>query len=79
MKLREEDVRDILKTRRTYAHEAVALAEEVLELRAQRGDSTAPPVRVAQMLMDTVDWGETPQGYDYWCEVYDNLLKLVKQ
>ena len=31
----------------------------------------------ALRLMEAFDWRKTPQGFDYWQQVYDNLIDIV--
>ena len=33
---------------------------------------------VAERLIQAFRWHDTPQDHNYWSEVYDNLIKLVK-
>ena len=33
---------------------------------------------VAEKLIQAFTWHDVPPGYDYWKQVYDNLLKHVK-
>lgn len=76
--LSKETVLDIIKSRRTYGHEAEALGREVLALREER-DLSKPmtPAQIADMLKAaSFMWGGTPQGYNYWLTVYENLKAL---
>ena len=33
---------------------------------------------VAERLMKAFAWKDTPQGFDYWEQVHDNLIDLIK-
>ena len=33
---------------------------------------------VADRLIQAFRWRDTPQNHNYWCEVYDKLIDLVK-
>lgn len=91
--LREEALRDILKKRHAYPHEVVAMATELLELRAilNLGPSAeeAPEEKViysqyhreqAKQAADHIGefpWRGSKQGYAYWDKVYDNLREIA--
>ena len=34
--------------------------------------------RVAEKLMRAFAWKDAPQGFDYWEQVHDNLIDLIK-
>lgn len=76
--LSKEAVLDIIKTRRTYGHEAEALGREVLALRDERDRGPVPqgPSAIADRLRSAFFWSETPQGESYWLAVYRNLKAL---
>lgn len=72
-------VLDIIKSRRTYSHEAEALGREVLALRDERDLGmlmTHNPAQIAAILKCSFTWAATQQGNDYWLTVYNNLKAL---
>jgi hypothetical protein len=34
------------------------------------------PQEIAEILVNNIRWKETKEGYDYWVEVYKNLLDI---